>query len=59
MRRQPVSTLTHTTRQVAEHFLLWREEQKLLSMIGHNGCPELEDIEDEFNLEERMGYPYK
>ena len=50
MRRHPVSTLTQTTRQVAEHFLLWREEQKLLSLIGHNGCPD--DIEEEFNLED-------
>ena len=38
-KRQMVSTLTHTTREVAEDFLRWREEQKLKSMIGHNGCP--------------------
>ena len=25
---EPVSTLTHSTREVAEHFLLWRERQK-------------------------------
>tara|TARA_Y100001937_G_scaffold82531_1_gene111672 strand:- start:2018 stop:2152 length:135 start_codon:yes stop_codon:yes gene_type:complete len=35
----PVSTLTHTTREVAEHFLKWREQQKLNSLIGHNGGP--------------------
>ena len=39
MARQMVSTLTHTTREVAEDFLRWREEQKNTSMIGHNGCP--------------------
>ena len=38
-KQQMVSTLTHTTREVAEDFLRWREEQKLKSMIGHNGCP--------------------
>ena len=38
-KRQMVSTLTHTTREVAEDFLRWREEQKNKSMIGHNGCP--------------------
>lgn len=38
-KRQMVSTLTHSTREVAEDFLRWREEQKLKSMIGHNGCP--------------------
>ena len=37
-KRQMVSTLTHSTREVAEDFLRWREEQKLKSMIGHNGC---------------------
>ena len=39
-KRQPVSTLTHSTREVAEHFLEWREQQKDLSMIGHNNPPE-------------------
>lgn len=34
-----VSTLTHTSREVAIDFLRWREEQKQASMIGHNGCP--------------------
>ena len=34
-----VSTLTHTSREVAIDFLRWREEQKQSSMIGHNGCP--------------------
>ena len=49
-KRTPVSTLTHTTMEVALDFLRWREEQQLLSMIGHNGCPfdddEEENIED-------------
>lgn len=35
----PVSTLTHTTREVAIHFLAWREKQKAKTMIGHNGGP--------------------
>ena len=39
MARQMVSTLTHTSREVAIDFLRWREEQKQSSMIGHNGCP--------------------
>ena len=39
MARQMVSTLTHTSREVAIDFLRWREEQKQASMIGHNGCP--------------------
>ena len=34
-----VSTLTHSTREVAIHFLKWREEQRNASLIGHNGCP--------------------
>ena len=34
-----VSTLTHSTREVAIHFLKWREEQRTASLIGHNGCP--------------------
>ena len=38
-KRQSVSTLTHTTREVAIHFLAWREAQKNHSMIGHNGGP--------------------
>lgn len=37
--RQPVSTITHTTRQVAEHFLAWRNRLKN-SLIGHNNPPE-------------------
>ena len=37
--RRPVSTLTHTTREVAILFLAWREKQKQKSMIGHNGGP--------------------
>ena len=28
MKKQKVSTLTHTTREVAIDFLRWREEQK-------------------------------
>ena len=38
-KRRPVSTLTHTTREVALDFLRWREEHKQKSMIGHNGGP--------------------
>ena len=38
-KKSPVSTLTHTTREVAVHFLAWREAQKNKSMIGHNGGP--------------------
>ena len=38
-KRRPVSTLTHTPREVAIDFLRWREEQKNKSMIGHNGGP--------------------
>jgi len=34
----PVSTETHTTREVAEHFLKWREAQKK-TLIGHNNPP--------------------
>ena len=34
-----VSTLTHSTREVAIHFLKWREEQRNASLIVHNGCP--------------------
>lgn len=37
--RRPVSTLTHTSREVAIHFLAWREKQKEKTMIGHNGGP--------------------
>ncbi len=37
--KRPVSTLTHSTREVALDFLRWREEQKQKSMIGHNGGP--------------------
>ena len=40
--KRPVSTETHTTREVAEHFLWWREQQKKKkSLIGHNGGPKL------------------
>jgi len=38
-KRRPVSTLTHTTKEVAIDFLRWREEQKQKSLIGHNGGP--------------------
>jgi hypothetical protein len=38
-KKKPVSTLTHTTREVAIHFLAWREALKNKSMIGHNGGP--------------------
>jgi len=38
-KRIPVSTLTHSTREVAIHFLAWREKQKQKTMIGHNGGP--------------------
>ena len=38
-KRSPVSTLAHSTREVAIHFLAWREAQKNHSMIGHNGGP--------------------
>ena len=34
-----VSTLTHTTREVAIDFLRWRDELRNASLIGHNGCP--------------------
>ena len=37
-----VSTLTHTTREVAEHFFKWRENLKE-TMIGHNGGPKIDD----------------
>ena len=40
--RQPVSTLTHTTREVAEHFLKWREKLNE-TMIGHNGGPKIDE----------------
>ena len=39
--KRPVSTLTHTTREVALHFLKWREQQKKNSLIGHNGGPKI------------------
>jgi len=39
VKRHPVSTLTHTTREVALDFLRWKKEQKQKSMIGHNGGP--------------------
>jgi hypothetical protein len=43
-KRNKVSTLTHTTREVAIDFLRWREElknkkNKRHSLLGHNGCP--------------------
>ena len=37
--KRPVSTLTHTSREVAIDFLRWRKKQKEKSMIGHNGGP--------------------
>lgn len=37
-KRKMVSTLTHSTREVANHFLQWREKLTK-SMIGHNGGP--------------------
>lgn len=40
--RQPVSTLTHTTREVAEHFIKWRENLNE-TMIGHNGGPKIDE----------------
>jgi len=39
--KRPVSTLTHSTKEVALHFLKWREQQKKNSLIGHNGGPSL------------------
>lgn len=41
-KRPLVSTLTHTTKQVAEHFIKWRDNLKS-SMIGHNGGPRVDD----------------
>ena len=63
-KRQMVSTLTHTSREVAEDFLRWREEQKHKSMIGHNGCPLDEDDEIEeaykiLNLDPKKKYSKK
>ena len=40
--RQPVYTLTHTTTEVEEHFLKWRENLKE-TMIGHNGGPKIDE----------------
>ena len=42
--RQPVSTLTHSTKQVARHFIAWRKAQKakLDAKLGHNGGPSLD-----------------
>jgi|TARA_B110000503_G_scaffold39960_1_gene65667 hypothetical protein len=37
--RVPVSTVTHTTEEVAKHFLAWRKAQKKNSLIGHNNPP--------------------
>ena len=45
--RNMVSTLTHSTREVALDFLRWREEQKNKSMIGHNGCPFDDELDPE------------
>jgi len=44
-RRAPVSTETHTTKQVARHFLAWRkaQQERLNSKLGHNGGPPLND----------------
>ena len=52
MKKQRVSTLTHTTMEVAKDFLRWREEQKNKSRIGHNGCP-YDDNEGENNANKR------
>ena len=41
-KRPLVSTLTHTTKQVAEHFLKWRDSLKK-TMIGHNGGPDIDN----------------
>ena len=43
--RQPVSTETHSTKQVARHFLAWRKAQKakLDAKLGHNGGPPIND----------------
>ena len=38
--KKPVSTLTHSNREVAEHFLKWREQQKK-NFIWHNGGPKI------------------
>ena len=46
-----VSTLTHSTREVAIHFLKWREEQRNASLIAHNGCP-FDDDEMDPELEQ-------
>ena len=41
-KRPLVSTLTHTTKQVAEHFIKWRDSLKK-TMLGHNGGPKIDD----------------
>ena len=41
-KRPLMSTLTHSTREVAEHFVKWRDSLKK-SMIGHNGGPKNDD----------------
>lgn len=56
MKRQMVSTLTHSTREVAEDFLRWREEQKLKSMIGHNGPP-MDDDEIDVSILNQDKHP--
>ena len=55
-KRKMVSTLTHSTREVAEDFLRWREEQKLKSMIGHNGCP-IDDDEIDVSILNQDKHP--
>jgi len=52
-KRQMVSTLTHTSREVAEDFLRWRAEQQEKSMIGHNGCPLDQDDEMDVSILEQ------
>tara|TARA_Y100001973_G_scaffold26500_1_gene40001 strand:- start:20219 stop:20371 length:153 start_codon:yes stop_codon:yes gene_type:complete len=41
--KRPVSTLTHSTREVALDFLRWRKELQAKSMVGHNGGPKISD----------------
>jgi len=41
-KRPLVSRLTHSTKQVAEHFLKWRENLKK-TMLCHNGGPTIDD----------------
>jgi len=37
--RVPVSTVTHTTAEVAKHFLEWRKQKQNKTLIGHNNPP--------------------